>query len=109
MFEDRVRRGAKLLDRIRPGWWRAIAADRLAMESCHHCILGQLYGGFLAGWLDYIRPFVCRREIVPPSAYGFTLTVLEQAPLHGPARFVALADAWRAEIAARAMGETYHV
>jgi hypothetical protein len=108
MFEDRVRRGAALLDRIRPGWWREIVPDRLATESCACCILGQLYGGYITGWIA-IRPAACRPGIVPPSAYGFNLTVLEETALHAPARFAALTDAWRAEIAARVMEESCHV
>ncbi len=39
-----VAKGAELLDRIEPGWFRKIDPFRLNMNSCLRCILGQLYG-----------------------------------------------------------------
>lgn len=45
---ERVARGATLLDERRPGWWRdaepgLIDLDRLNIEDCADCVLGQLY------------------------------------------------------------------
>ena len=45
----RVTRGAALLDRVAPGWHWWINSQRLLMESCFNCALGQLYGHFDKG------------------------------------------------------------
>lgn len=41
--EERVSRGAALLDRKVPGWENRIDLDRLDISSTANCILGQLY------------------------------------------------------------------
>jgi len=47
--EERVRNGARLLDWARPGWREEIDPTCLVLEDPAHCILGQLYGGYLLG------------------------------------------------------------
>lgn len=49
MFEERVARGIRLLDQVRPGWHNEISWVDLVMEWPEDCILGQLYGGFYGG------------------------------------------------------------
>lgn len=44
-----VRRGAKMLDRLRPGWEHEIVVERLNMNDAYDCILGQLYGYYWEG------------------------------------------------------------
>lgn len=44
--EQRVARGAALLDRVNPGWWKRIDLERLSLGSCKRCVLGQLYGEY---------------------------------------------------------------
>ena len=46
-----VRAGAALLDRVNPDWWKpnTLRLDVLAMSSCYHCVLGQLYGEYFYG------------------------------------------------------------
>lgn len=39
----RVERGAALLDKKRPGWWKRISLDELDITSCFRCVLGQEY------------------------------------------------------------------
>lgn len=46
---ERVRKGAKLLDKEYPGWEKRIDLSILDLESTCDCILGQLYGGYGAG------------------------------------------------------------
>lgn len=48
MFEERVARGIRLLNQVRPGWRDEISWVDLVMEWPQDCILGQLYGGFNA-------------------------------------------------------------
>lgn len=44
-----VIRGAKFLDKIRPGWYREVKLSSLSMNDCHQCILGQIYGEYTRG------------------------------------------------------------
>ena len=39
-----VKKGARLLDKILPGWHRQINLDHLQMDSGVHCMMGQLFG-----------------------------------------------------------------
>ena len=85
----RVARGAALLDRDCPGWAARISSDRLAIQMCSSCVLGQLYGDYCEGkralslWSD-------------PVQYGFNLYQSEW-PKFGPQ----LTPLWLAVIAKR--------
>lgn len=103
MYEDRVAKGAALLDEHYPGWAARIAADDLAMSLCDKCVLGQVYG-------DYWDGFRTIKKRMPWGLYstadfGFTLRDSEQTEAkllgEGLVRFDRLADAWRAEIRQR--------
>ena len=50
----RVLNGIELLDKEFPNWEEAIDLDKLAIEDCNHCILGQLFGEYIDG-LDILR------------------------------------------------------
>jgi hypothetical protein len=104
-YAARVARGAALLDRVRPGWACEVAADRLAMESCDRCILGQLYGEYSLGFWTLTRPLDARK-LFSAADHGFTLHASEQAAPDADtfARFARLADAWRAAIRERLKG-----
>jgi len=41
--EQRVARGAKLLDKKRPGWWRKVRFKDFDMAEPCHCVLGQVF------------------------------------------------------------------
>ena len=45
-----VRRGARLLDRCRPGWWRRIRLRDLQVARTRNCVLGQAYDLSPEGW-----------------------------------------------------------
>lgn len=49
MYEDRIARGAALLDEQRPGWRDEIDVETLDLASECDCILGQLHGDYLEG------------------------------------------------------------
>jgi hypothetical protein len=114
---SRVERGARLLDQVEPGWYRRIAADRLAMESCDRCVLGQLHGDFLEGFRMILRSLPNRNRY-SAADHGFTLYSPEQRIEYQPdpadptgmvvanesaimLRFAALADLWRRHVLAR--------
>jgi hypothetical protein len=108
MFEDRVAKGAALLDEHRPGWARLVALNRLAMETCDQCILGQVCGDYYDGWKKLLPRLP--RKWHRSSDYGFTLAGEEQDLQLGEygiiqVRFGMLADAWRAEIRRRLEAE----
>lgn len=107
MYEDRVAKGAALLDRVRPGWEREIVADRLAMQSCELCVFGQLYGDYASG-VNMLDDMTSE----DPSDYGFDIPdrVLgfgESSRVYvlgfgeSSHAYEALADAWRAEVRRR--------
>lgn len=47
--EQRVARGAALLDLRKPGWEHRVVIPNLEMHSAHFCILGQNYGIYTQG------------------------------------------------------------
>lgn len=99
-----VKRGAALLDRIRPGWAEEIALDELAMETCDRCIVGQLYGDYFKGGRDISA--AVGPEWFIASRHGFTLPVEVQQRALARGRtakqcFAPLARLWRAEVRSR--------
>ena len=100
-----VGRGAAWLNEHRPGWQDKIDLDRLALESCTRCVLGQLYGSFSEG-LDVLFDSF-RMGGRPPDTAEFGFAVRDQE--YGPdlstdqARpaYGALTALWREEIARR--------
>lgn len=106
-LDSRVSAGAKLLDRVEPGWHRRIALDRLAMESCDQCILGQLHGQFWSGFLSVLRPLPST-VLFSAAGFGFTLRDSEQNlsacvwPVERVRlRFAALGCLWRIAVLKR--------
>jgi hypothetical protein len=97
MYEDRVERGAALLDEACPGWERQIDPRLLRMESCDRCILGQLYGHYVLGLSCVLEPQP-GNVLFAASDCGFTLIAEEQDGydrIEALERFHQLADAWR--------------
>jgi hypothetical protein len=105
MYEDRIAKGAALLDKVRPSWFHEVNCDRLSMESCDDCMMGQLYGKYYIGFIELIEN---ESDCILFSAAecGFTLYNREQIYFSGHpedviSRFKALADAWRSLIKTR--------
>src|SRR5687767_14916509 len=71
--DERVERGAQLLDRKRPRWFQEVDPSSLEINDIEKCILGQLYGNYHEG----VRA-TCRRPLfVPnlvPAEHGFVAT-----------------------------------
>jgi hypothetical protein len=96
-IRERVQSGAAWLDQHHPGWPDRIDLERLEMEHCHRCILGQVIGDY------YQAPL----ELDTAIAYGFDASGSEQpngsdawfAQLN--ADFAALATEWTRTIRVR--------
>lgn len=72
--QERVERGAKLLDEFykSEGWAHKIDTDALEMEDECACILGQLLGHYFSFEVDrLVEPMECGRRFTTIS-YGFS-------------------------------------
>lgn len=98
-FAERVERGAKFLDGVKPGWFDEIDTDRLSMRWTKSCVLGQLYGTFFDA-VPILWPG--KRGHHAATEHGFTAESSDVKPgLHFEEIDVILADLWRAEVRAR--------
>jgi hypothetical protein len=106
----RVARGAAFLDAVWPGWARNVDGDRLAMESCTECVLGQVRGDYHVA-IDDLGHDGC--EDTWAEDYGFRLTDQQRKTVDGSVdpgvraegrrrMWDELADLWRAEVRRRA-------
>ncbi len=79
----RAERGARLMDRMKPDWFRSINAGALDIRDVRHCVLGQLYyseadSTHYAGGYDYAacelkKKFGVSRAHKFMSRHGFML------------------------------------
>ena len=92
-IEERVERGAALLDAKRPEWWRGLDLGRLDIQSDCNCIAGQL-GGSYAPTVESLGLYVMEVE----AAYGFEFE-------ESPGEYTALTAAWREVIQRRRLAE----
>lgn len=47
MFEEQIAKGVEYLDQdLGPSWVDSIDLKRLALDDCHRCMIGQLYGNY---------------------------------------------------------------
>jgi hypothetical protein len=61
---------ANLLDRRQPDWRSRVRPDLLDMADEHMCVLGQVFGDYLAGMIAlYDTPY--RRHVAGPSVTAF--------------------------------------
>lgn len=97
--DDRVARGAALLDEQVPGWERRIDPDRLDVTSACGCILGQVFGSYDDG---------CRQlQLGVTDDELFEVDTLEAArhgfETYGLSLYVDLQDAWDNMLATRVL------
>lgn len=91
--EQRVAKGAQLLDQHRPGWRDSIKPQTLNIDSCRDCVLGQVFGSYYVG---LVKLWPTNREdgrYVRPSDYGFANLFTAS---HETAQ--SLHATWRAEV-----------
>jgi len=86
----RVKRGAELLDKKKPTWYKAVLRHRrvLRMESCTNCVLGLNYGQYRLGM----------RKLQQPEDAAFWNGFISIVGVPGSdarqAEYIALAKAW---------------
>jgi hypothetical protein len=98
----RAATGAALLDQRWPGWHHQVDPGRLDLEDWRADVLGQLYGTFGAG-VHKLAGGLSEAEVDAWTvAYGFDLDDLDLRPSTGSGHaYLALTDAWRAELVRR--------
>lgn len=72
--KEAAHRGAQFLDNVLPeGWFREIKVDRIELNSCIDCILGQLFGGYSAGLTALEADMMAAEteDYYPPEFFGF--------------------------------------
>lgn len=72
-LRERVTKGAEFLDRVRPDWFLDIRLGILDLNSCHACVLGQLYSYYDQGLDRLGMPDNNDNEDDLAVAHGFCL------------------------------------
>lgn len=94
--EQRVARGALLLDDQRPGWALIVDPGTIDILSASRCVVGQVYGDYVDGFLTLAPHMTLGGPLTEGFAYGFV------APFGtGTGRVEA---AWTREILSRRVG-----
>ncbi len=96
MVCDEVRRGAMVLDLVRPDWDGQIDLKKLRTGSTSFCVLGQLYGTYYAGRNEL--------RIHDPVRYGFEAGGPFRSYTQSEKEYDALDRAW-AELIRERRGE----
>jgi hypothetical protein len=101
-FAAAVERGAQLLDRWNPDWFRYVETERLHMRSCGECIVGQIAENLLRLEVpDSGETYVTARGMIGmdcnPASYGITLDCAEFCA-NSSVYWDILRDLWIAQI-----------
>lgn len=86
--------GARVLDKLNPGWFNEVDVDTLDLSSDTNCIGGQLYGTFKN--LFDVLPGDAVRDV---PAHGFVIGAVPK--LYRQDAYQRLTEAWKGEIAFR--------
>ena len=89
-INERVAKGAAILDAKKPGWERQIDIASLQLADSCHCVLGQLYGHYFDG-LDAIKLLHDPALIPGTSGAGAGFNTY---PHEGMTVFADLDEAW---------------
>lgn len=117
VLAKRVKAGAELLDKHRPGWADQIDTPALQIESADRCVLGQVFGDY-AGGLDKLEDVIWEwngktgaydRD---PADFGFcepAIDELEQMEYTAERYHAELRQLWTAEVLKRMPQEQVEV
>jgi hypothetical protein len=94
-IQDRVAKGAELLDTHEPGWARWVNPHLLDQADEVFCVLGQLHGSYEAGRSEYYHLLGGELDEV---AHGFVVASSDGA---WEAAHDTLTDCWRQAVTAR--------
>jgi hypothetical protein len=105
VYDMRVAKGMKVLDKVQPGWHNNIDLQNLKLSWCGSCVLGQLYGRYLEG-LSYVSREAGDEDIrYAPYEYGFTIPFSKSEPSRESLAWRNLEEAWRKQLIARLEAE----
>lgn len=100
-FRDRAARaaskGAALIDRGDPEWFRKIDTAHLEMQYCDKCVLGQVFRGEYGDGLLALRLSEINEQ---DCDYGFSVTWTD-CEYFGESAWMELGRCWREEIRRR--------
>jgi hypothetical protein len=99
--QARVARGASVMDRIYPDWYREIDPKMLDMGNGAHCIVGQTLGHFGEHFSPDQRPQKVCGVTIDPIECGFTLHMGKSLNRD----WSLLQETWLVEIASRLRDE----
>lgn len=94
-FEERVSRGIALLNEKRPQWKESINMEKLDLQSCYRCIIGQLFGCYTESALRSLGT-----NIDSCWHYGFSLKRSELYGMYVGKSFAELTNEWIKQIQA---------
>lgn len=90
MFEERIAKGVKILDKHFPDWEWRVNLLNLDMSSCVKCVIGQVTGGDYLKWMA-TKTFL-GREV------GFSPGIVEGPPEEWVAACAPLTKEWKKTI-----------
>lgn len=90
-----VSRGAAVLDRVEPLWFRKITRP-LAMETLDRCVLGQVFGGYGSGMDALFSDLLSPAIAAVACTHGFDVKAIG-----GERPYAELAELWEDEIEIR--------
>jgi hypothetical protein len=76
-MRENVQRGVELLDKVRPGWAEEIDIGNLVLSDPCQCIIGQLTGGTINGYLAFCNKHNAENPFNFSQHYGFDINHYE--------------------------------
>lgn len=80
MYEDSIRKGVAVLDKVLPDWRERINLDRLNVANYNLCVLGQVFGSYTEG-LDVLRGPLWAGRCAFAEEHGFSEKYVDVAVL----------------------------
>ena len=99
-YSIEAHKGAALLDKVGPGWFKRIDLDRLFMRSAYQCVLGQLSGNYNLGRIQLKTVVPLSHQPLCSFSLGFNI---DGQPTETQWNLLTLA--WRREIETRLVAQ----
>jgi len=93
--QERVCKGASLLDEIEPGWYQKIDLVTLNLRNCFSCVIGQVFGEYRENNLKRLG-----LDFARDSDFGFDIFYGDEIPEQDSCYYT-LTSLWENEILQR--------